>query len=113
MSDPPRIAENEGPEEYEMSTEHVVDSYLDLLDAQRETALGALEGLTDDQIWQRPAPKEWSIGEILNHTYLLLASTMPYVRFSWRYLRWFGQLRKARPYRTHLPDLYRDGKFPM
>ena len=96
-----------------MATESVVDSYFDLLDAQREVAFSALEGLTDDQIWQRPAPKEWSIGEILNHTYLLLASTMPYVRFAWRCFRWFGELRRSRPYRTHMPDLYRDGEFPM
>lgn len=96
-----------------MTTESVVDSYLDLLDRQREQAFDALEGLTDEQIWERPAPKEWSIGEILNHNYLLLASTMPYVRFAWRYFGWFGKLRRNRPCRTHLPDLYRDGKFPM
>ncbi len=46
---------------------NAVDTYLDLLDSQRETALAAVEGLSDEQIWQRPAPKEWSIGEILSH----------------------------------------------
>jgi hypothetical protein len=96
-----------------VSTETVVSTYLDLLDRQRETAFAALEGLTDDQLWKRPKPKERSVGEILNHTYLLLASTMPYVRLAWRCLRWFAVLRRSRPCRTDLPDLYRDGKFPM
>jgi hypothetical protein len=96
-----------------MPAARVVDSYLDLLDQQREGAFAALDGLTEDQLWQRPVPKEWSIGEILNHTYLLLASTMPYVRFAWRGFRWLAVLLRHRRYRTHLPDLYRDGKFPM
>ena len=93
--------------------ENVIPSYLDLLDRQREAALDALDGLSEDQIWQRPAPKEWSIGEILNHNYLLTASTMPYARFAWRWLRWLGVRRRQRPYKTEIADLYRDGKFPM
>jgi hypothetical protein len=47
----------------------VVLQYLDLLDAQREIAFTALDGLTDLQLWQRPASKEWSISEILDHNY--------------------------------------------
>ena len=96
-----------------MTTELVVDSYLDLLDVQREQAFAALDGLTDDHIWQRPAPKEWSIGEILNHNTLVLASMLPYARFAWRYLRWLGERRKHRPYRTEIRDVYRTGRFPM
>jgi len=66
----------------------VVEKYLDLLDAQRESALSALEGITDSQLWQRPAPKEWSIGEILDHNYLLIASMYPIVERMWRF--WVG-----------------------
>lgn len=91
----------------------VLGAYLELLDAQREAAFTALAGLTEKQIWFRPAPREWSIGEILNHNYLLFGSTLPYLRFAWRSLRWWGERRRARPYRTDIPDLYRDGKFPM
>jgi len=40
----------------------IVQQYLDLLDSQREVTFAALEGLTDAQIWQHPAPKEWSSG---------------------------------------------------
>lgn len=91
----------------------VVDSYLDLIDTQREEASSALLGLSHDQVWRRPAPKEWCIGEILNHIYLLSSSTFPYVKFTWKSLRWFGNWRRLKPYQTDIPDLYRDGKFPM
>jgi len=91
----------------------VLETYLDLLDSQRETALASLDNLTDDQIWQRPAPREWSIGEILNHTYLVMASAMPYARAMWRVFRRFGEKRRDRPYQTEIADLYRDERFPM
>lgn len=91
----------------------VIPGYLDLLDAQRETALAAVAGLDEEQIWQRPAPKAWCIGEILNHNVLLIASSVPYVRFVWRNFSCLGHRRRARPYQTAISDHYRDGKFPM
>lgn len=91
----------------------VVPAYLDLLDIQRESALALLDDLTEDQVWQRPSPKEWCIGEILNHNYLLISSTMPYARFVWKNFRWYGERKRHRPYQTEIPDLYRTGKFPM
>jgi len=96
-----------------MGSEPVVEEYLNLLDSQREAAFAALDGLSDDQIWQRPAPGEWCIGEMLNHNVLVMASAVPYVRVAWRFLRRRGERRRSRPYQTHIPDLYRDGKFPM
>ena len=95
------------------ATPHVHPTYLALLDAQRETALAALEGLTPAQLWQRPAPREWCLGELLNHITLLNASAFPYVKFAWRTLRWVGERRRHKPYRDSMPDRYRDGKFPM
>lgn len=91
----------------------VLPASLDLLDTQRETALSALEGLDDSQIWRRPAPKEWSIGEILDHNYLLIASSVPYIRFVWKHLRWYGERRRHKPYATEIKDYYRDPAFPM
>jgi hypothetical protein len=90
----------------------VVSQYLDLLDAQRESALATLEGLSPSQLWQRPAPREWSIGEILDHNYLLFASFLPVVRRMWRWAGWYGRLRRRRPYKTDIEDLYRSSKFP-
>jgi len=91
----------------------VIPTYLDLLDSQREAVFAELVGLTPEQIWQRPVPKAWCIGEILNHAYLLNASAFPYVKFAWRTLRGYGERRRNRPYRNAMPDRYRDGKFPM
>jgi hypothetical protein len=96
-----------------MHPDQVLPTYLDLLDSQRETALAIVDALTEGQVWQRFAPKEWCIGEILDHNYRLIASTMPYVRFAWRYFGWYGERKRHRPYQTHIPDLYRAGKFPM
>ncbi|MCK6582549.1 MAG: DinB family protein [Anaerolineales bacterium] len=91
----------------------VVSEYLDLMDRQREAILISLGGLTDTQLWHRPAPKEWSIGEILDHAYLLTSSFYPVVRFLWSSLGWFGRLRRKRPYDTGIEDLYRSSKFPQ
>lgn len=90
-----------------------VSAYLDLLDSQRETSFVMLEELTDVQLWHRPAPKEWSIGVILNHCYLLFASTYPAVHWIWKLNGWYGHLRRKRPYKTEIEDLYRSPKFPQ
>jgi hypothetical protein len=91
----------------------VVLEYLDLMDSQRESAFARLEGLTDSQLWQRPAPNEWSIGEILDHNYLLFASSYPIVKRIWGWFAWYGRLRRNRPYGTEIEDLYRSPKFPQ
>jgi len=91
---------------------NVISHYLDLLDSQRESAFATLEGLTEAQLGQRPAAKEWSIGEILDHNYLLLASTLPVVQWLWKLNGWYGRLRRKRPYKTEIEDLYRGPKFP-
>jgi hypothetical protein len=93
--------------------DNVVSGYLALMDSQREAAFTALDGLTDSQLWQRPAPKEWSIGEILDHNYLLFASTYPAVQWIWKLNGWYGRLRRTRPYKTEIDDLYRSPKFPQ
>lgn len=90
-----------------------VAHYLDLLDSQRESAFAALEELTDSQLWQRPAPKEWSIGEILDHNYLLIGSFYPILKWMWQSAGWYGRMRRHRAYKTEIDDLYRDPKFPQ
>lgn len=91
----------------------VVETYLDLLDSQRETAFNALNGISDSQLWRPPAPKEWSIGQLLNHNYLLVASTIPYVKVAWKYFHKRGERYRRRPYQTEIGDVYREPKFPM
>lgn len=91
----------------------VVQDYLDLLDTQREETFQALEGITPEQLWQRPAPKEWCIGEILNHNVRLFRSIFPMVKFAWRTFRWTGKLLRNRNYKTDIEDPYRNKSFPM
>ena len=91
----------------------VVDDYLELLDSQRESIFSALGEITADQLWQPPAPKEWSIGQLLNHNYLLVASTMPYVKLVWKYFHTRGEHHRHRPYQTKINDVYHEPKFPM
>lgn len=91
----------------------IVTQYLDLLDSQRESTFITLDGLTDSQLWQRPVPKEWSIGEILDHNYLLFASFLPMVKWMWSLGGWYGRLRRKRGYQTQIEDLYRSPKFPQ
>jgi len=89
-----------------------LSKYLDLMDTQRESAFAALDGLTDSQLWQRPAHKEWSIGEVLDHNYLLIASMLPAVQWMWKFNGWYGRFRRNRLYETQIEDLYRSPKFP-
>lgn len=91
----------------------IVSTYLSLLDTQREAAFAALDGLTEAQVWQRPAPKEWCIGEILDHNYLLIASTFPYVKFAWKTQQRRAEKRRHRPYQTEIEDPYHKSTFPM
>jgi len=83
------------------------------MDSQRESAFAALDGLTDARLWQRLVPKEWSIGEILDHNFLLFASMYPTVRWLWKLCGCYGRLRRQRPYETEIEDLYRSPKFPQ
>ena len=92
---------------------NVISRYLNLMDSQRESVFAALEEITDAQLWQRPAPKEWSIGEILDHNCLLFASFLPIVEWSWKSNGWYSRLRRNRPYKTEIEDLYRSPKFPQ
>jgi hypothetical protein len=93
-------------------TDDAVLGYLDLMDAQRQATLAAAESLEEGQIWQRPAPKEWCIGEILSHTVRFYRSFYPLLGFAWRTMAWYGRLRRTRPYRTEIDNVYRRPSFP-
>jgi len=92
---------------------NAVRTYLDIMDSQRESVFSLLDGISDTQLWQRPAPKEWSIGEIINHNALLFESFFPTVEWMWKRFGWYGRLRCNRPYQAEIEDLYRSPKFPQ
>jgi len=87
--------------------------YLDLMDLQRKTAFASLEGLGEARLWQRPAPGEWCIGEILDHTVRLFESILPGLRTAWGVFAWYGRLRCNRPYPVVIENVYKRPNFPM
>lgn len=89
-----------------------VIQHLDTMDMQRKSAFTALNDLTDAQLWQRPAPKEWSIGEILDHNMRLYDTFYPLVQGIWKWLRWYGERKRTRAYSTEIADIYRSPGFP-
>jgi 8-oxo-dGTP diphosphatase len=91
----------------------ITEEYLDLLDRQRKAVFASLDGLSAQQIWQRPAPKEWCIGEILSHTARVLASFLPFFQVTWALGSWLGHLRRNRPYPVEIENVYRRPGFPM
>ena len=64
-----------------------VSELLDLMDDQRESTFAALNGLADSQLWQRQAPREWSIGEILDHNNRLYETFFPLAKTMWTWFR--------------------------
>lgn len=91
----------------------VVHTYLDLLDSQRKSAFAVIQGLSDAQLWRRPAPGAWSIGEMLEHNAMVFASFLPFMRISWNVLHGWARKRRRRPYATEIEDVYRKASFPM
>jgi hypothetical protein len=94
-------------------SQQIVADYLDLLDGQRLAVLAALDGLREEQIWQRPALKEWCIGEIFSHTLRFFDSFTPPLFFMWKRFEWWGQRRRHRPYKTEIENVYQRPNFPM
>jgi hypothetical protein len=89
-----------------------VSELLDLMDSQRRSAFDALDGLSDSQLWQRPVPREWSIGEILDHNNRLYETFFPLAKSMWKWLRWYGERKRNRPYVLEIEDFYRSPSFP-
>ena len=85
---------------------NVVQNYLDLLDSQREAVFASLDGLSEEQIWQRPAPREWCVGEILFHAVQFFASFLPGVAGMWALCGWVGRLRQQRPCQVEIENVY-------
>jgi hypothetical protein len=96
-----------------MIVTNVVHEYLDLMDAQRNAVFSAIEGLHEDQIWQRPAEGEWSIGEIFDHSRALNASFLPVLRLFWFFGRSLAKAARHKPYSVQIDDVYHRPGFPM
>jgi hypothetical protein len=88
-------------------------SYLDLMDAQRRAVFESLVGIDEAKVWQRPAPKAWSIGEHLDHARLLTRSFRRLLGFCYWVLLPMGWVLRRRPYPTEIDDVYERPGFPL
>ena len=93
--------------------EQAVARYLGEMAGQREAVFARLEDVEPEMIWKCPAPGEWCIAEILDHTRVIYASTMPLFHFNWVLLQPLARLRRDRPYAIEIDDVYRRPGFPQ
>ena len=98
---------------YPMKITNIIHEYLDLMDRQRETTMKALEGMPEAFLWDCPQSGGWCIGEILDQTRVLNASTLPILRFSWFLSRGLAEIRRSKPYATDIDNVYTRPGFPM
>lgn len=90
-----------------------LDQIFDRMVSQREEVFAALAGLTDAQLWFRAAPDEWSIGENVDHLRAVYLAFLPWLRAAWAVLHPLARLRRAKPYRIEIDNVYRRPSFPQ
>jgi hypothetical protein len=91
----------------------VIPTYLDLMSRQTNETFALISKLSGEQIWRRPAPKEWSIGEILNHNQLMMKSNLAAIMFSWNLFHKRAKRLRTRPYASETENIYLRKRFPM
>jgi hypothetical protein len=91
----------------------VVNTYLALLDSQREELFAQVETVFAEQIWARPAPENWSAGEQLDHTRRLNHSVTQLFRVVWPPLWPVARIRRERRYEVEIDNVYLRPKMPM
>jgi len=96
-----------------MDNSSVIQPYLSLMDEQRREIFALLESVDPTLIWQRPAPKNWSLGENLDHSWRALRSFRHLFMGAWILLSPIGRLRQDRSYPTEIDDVYARPGFPL
>ena len=94
-------------------TDNVVHTYLDMMDQQREVLFNELNGLTEEEIWQVPGDKEWSIGENIDHLRVINSSTLTLYKITWLFLLPLAKVRYDQPYHVDIDNVYKRPGFPL
>jgi len=89
-----------------------VDSYLQLMDWQREAALRELAALEDELLWVRPSLKEWSPGEHLSHTVIVHGFFRTLHQLLWPFASFVAKRRLHQPFHATIDDVYARPGFP-
>jgi hypothetical protein len=90
----------------ETETENIVQTYLELMDQQREQLFADLEGLNEFEVWQGPGEKEWSIGENLDHLRVINSRTLTLFKVTWMFLLPLAKVRYDQPYQVDIDNVY-------
>ena len=96
-----------------METGQAVRNHLDRLDAQREAVFACLAGMDQARLWLRPAPRDWSIGENLDHAWRVLRSFRRMFSAAWPLMLPLSRLKGGSPYQTEIDDVYARPGFPL
>lgn len=91
----------------------IVPQYLDLLDQQREAIFDEIGSMSDAELWYRPGPKVWSIGEHLDHTRVINCFTRRLLYFYAPLLWPYARLARGRPFKAEIDDVYKRPGMPM
>ncbi|MDW7739043.1 MAG: DinB family protein [Bacillota bacterium] len=83
------------------------------METQREANFSEIDGLDTSILWQRPAEKEWSIGENIDHARVLLRSFRRLLKFIWPILMPYAMLKRKRIYQKTIDDVYERPGFPL
>jgi len=95
-----------------MAQSSKVSEYLDLIDDQLDQLFTLLEPLPPERIWERPAPKKWCIGEIIDHTRVLDRSLRRILLVAAPILWPLGHMRRGKPYEAGIDDIFQRPGFP-
>jgi hypothetical protein len=93
--------------------ELALQEYLDLLEDQVAEIYREISGLNQEELWRRPAPDEWSIGENLDHSRVIYSSLLPYFRWIWKAASPIARLFRDRPYAVRIDNVYLRPGFPQ
>ena len=90
-----------------------LSDYLALLDSQREAIFTDIKGVDTDLLWLRPAEKEWSMGENIEHGRVLLRSFRRLLKIIWPIFSPYAKLKRRRHYEVTIDDVYERPGFPL
>ncbi len=93
--------------------DNIVMTYIDKLNQQREQLFASLEGLSEDQLWQSPDEKDWSIGESLDHIRVFISRNLTLYKITWILLFSLAKLRYDKPYDVDIDNVYKRTGFPL
>ena len=91
----------------------IVADYLELLDDQREAIFSEIKGIEASLLWQRPAEKEWSMGENIDHGRVLLRSFRKLLKIAWPIFYPYARFKRRRHYEVTIDDVYERPGFPL